>query len=66
MAEVLLRAKGTCERCKSPAPFTRKSHQTPYLEVHHIIRLADGGKDTIENTLALCPNCHRELHFGAD
>ena len=65
VAEVILRAKGTCERCKSPAPFTRKSNQTPYLEVHHIIRLADGGKDTIENTLALCPNCHRELHFGA-
>ncbi|MGQ9558779.1 MAG: HNH endonuclease [Desulfurispora sp.] len=22
----------------------------------------DGGKDTIENTVALCPNCHRKMH----
>ncbi len=34
------------------------------LEVHHVIRLADGGSDTINNSVALCPNCHRELHFG--
>ncbi|PUZ91439.1 hypothetical protein DC365_24640, partial [Vibrio vulnificus] len=20
--------------------------------------------DTVENSIALCPNCHRELHFG--
>ncbi|HHX8674564.1 TPA: HNH endonuclease [Vibrio alginolyticus] len=20
--------------------------------------------DILENTVALCPNCHRELHFG--
>ncbi|WP_242616661.1 HNH endonuclease signature motif containing protein [Vibrio vulnificus] len=38
----------------------------PHLSLEKVIRLADGGKDTIENTLALCPNCHRELHFGAD
>ncbi len=23
----------------------------------------DGGDDTVENALGLCPNCHRELHF---
>ncbi|MCG0031085.1 HNH endonuclease [Vibrio parahaemolyticus] len=23
-----------------------------------------GGLDILENTVALCPNCHRELHFG--
>jgi len=26
--------------------------------------LANGGSDTIENTIALCPNCHREFHYG--
>ena len=35
-----------------------------YLEVHHLKRLADGGSDTIENAVAVCPNCHRELHFN--
>ncbi|MED1646024.1 HNH endonuclease [Brevibacillus agri] len=64
IAEVLVRANGICEKCKSPAPFIRASDGTPYLEVHHKIRLADGGEDTVENAIAVCPNCHRELHFG--
>lgn len=61
---VLERANGICERCDKPAPFKRASDSTPYLEVHHKIRLADGGEDTVENTIAVCPNCHRELHYG--
>jgi 5-methylcytosine-specific restriction enzyme A len=64
VAEVLLRANGLCERCREPAPFLRNKDRTPYLEVHHRQRLADDGEDTIENAIALCPNCHRELHFG--
>lgn len=62
--EVLERANGICEKCKNPAPFIRKKDKTPYLEVHHIIRLADSGDDTIENAIAVCPNCHRELHYA--
>ena len=64
VAEVLLRAKGNCESCNSPTPFIRKSDNTPYLEVHHSIQLAIGGDDTVENAEALCPNCHREKHYG--
>jgi 5-methylcytosine-specific restriction endonuclease McrA len=64
IAEALIRANGICEKCDKEAPFKRKSDGTPYLEVHHIKRLADGGEDTIENAIAVCPNCHRELHFG--
>jgi 5-methylcytosine-specific restriction endonuclease McrA len=63
-AEVLERAAGRCERCKAKAPFRRASDNTPYLEVHHIIRLADGGEDTVDNAVALCPNCHRKSHYG--
>ncbi|MBY8114030.1 HNH endonuclease [Vibrio fluvialis] len=37
----------------------------PYLEVHHLIRLIDDGPDTPENCVAVCPNCHRELHYGS-
>ena len=55
------RAAGHCELCKEPAPFPKKSGE-PYLEVHHIEWLAKGGSDTIENTVALCPNCHRKMH----
>ncbi len=63
-AEVLMRANGHCEGCGNPAPFLRKADGTPYLEVHHRIQLSQGGEDTVENATALCPNCHRELHFG--
>ncbi len=38
----------------------------PFTEVHHLVRLADGGPDTIDNTVCVCPNHHRELHHGAD
>jgi len=64
VAEVLLRANGVCERCRCPAPFRRKSDQTPYLEVHHTIPLAAGGLDVVANAEALCPNCHRKAHYG--
>ena len=60
----LRRAKGYCEKCGCKAPFIRKSDHTPYLEVHHKIPLSNGGGDNLDNTIALCPNCHRELHFG--
>ncbi|WP_081891471.1 HNH endonuclease [Verrucomicrobium sp. BvORR106] len=62
-AYVLRRSAGHCERCGAPAPFLTPEG-SPYLEVHHIVTLAEGGQDTINNTVALCPNCHRECHLG--
>jgi len=62
VAERLFLAEGNCENCKKPAPFLRSSNQTPFLEVHHKIPLSQGGYDILENTVALCPNCHREMH----
>jgi 5-methylcytosine-specific restriction protein A len=61
---VLARAKGKCEGCCQPAPFLRKDN-TPYLEPHHIRRVSDGGPDHPRYVIALCPNCHREAHFGS-
>ena len=26
--------------------------------------LAAGGEDSLENVLAMCPNCHRQAHYG--
>jgi 5-methylcytosine-specific restriction protein A len=54
-------AAGICDLCEQVAPFKNKQHQ-PYSECHHIAWLAQGGEDTIENTVALCPNCHRRMH----
>jgi len=64
IAEVLTRAGGICEQCKCSAPFPRRSDGSPYLEVHHKKGLAKGGEDTVENAVALCPNCHRQAHYG--
>lgn len=66
IAVILKRAKGKCELCGCDAPFQRVSDGSPYLEVHHWIQLSDGGEDTVENACALCPNCHKQAHFGKD
>jgi 5-methylcytosine-specific restriction protein A len=55
------RADGICQLCEEPAPFNNKKGE-PFLEFHHIIWLSKGGEDTIENSVALCPNCHRKMH----
>lgn len=60
---VLARAAAKCELCGKEAPFLRKDG-TPYLEPHHIKRLADEGPDHPDSIAALCPNCHREVHYG--
>jgi len=62
---VLQRAAGRCECCLVPAPFVDATG-TPFLEVHHLVPLARGGPDTVENTTAVCPNCHRAMHLGRD
>ena len=59
------RANGICQLCEQKAPFFDKKGE-PYLESHHIIWLSAGGTDSIENTVALCPNCHRKMHIVAD
>jgi len=64
VVEVLDRAKGICENCRKVAPFKKDIDDKPYLEVHHRIPLAEGGNDTVENAIALCPNCHRHTHYG--
>lgn len=61
----LARSKGRCEGCGKDAPF-RNLKKQPYLEPHHTTRRADGGPDTPENVIALCPNCHRRVHSGID
>jgi 5-methylcytosine-specific restriction enzyme A len=57
------RAKGICECCGKPAPFTTKAGH-PNLEPHHTTRLVDGGPDDPAFVGAICPNCHREIHHG--
>ncbi len=55
------RANGCCQLCGLPAPFRDKTSE-PYLELHHIRSLSQGGHDTVVNCVALCPNCHKKMH----
>jgi 5-methylcytosine-specific restriction protein A len=61
----LTRAGGQCEQCGADAPFSTKLGR-PYLEVHHTHRLADDGPDHPAWVAAICPTCHRRIHFGID
>ncbi|MEC2072491.1 HNH endonuclease [Alkalihalophilus marmarensis] len=59
------RANGICEGCSNQAPFKAINGQ-PYLEVHHLRRLSDGGPDHPEWVAALCPTCHMRCHHAED
>ena len=56
------KAQGKCEYCGQLGFI--KVDGKPYVEVHHILSLADRGPDTIENVIALCADHHREAHYG--
>lgn len=62
---VLRRATGVCEGCSTPAPFVTRDGR-PYLEPHHTRRRADGGPDNPNWVIALCPTCHKRVHYGID
>jgi 5-methylcytosine-specific restriction protein A len=62
---VLQRANGHCEACGAAAPFVTAGG-SPYLEPHHITRLADEGPDHPARVIGLCPNCHRRAQYADD
>lgn len=56
---VRMRADGHCELCGQKAPF--EIDGKPYLQFEHIVPVTLGGKDTISNIAAVCPNCNARL-----
>ncbi len=60
----LARAKGKCQYCESSG--FRLPNGSIFLETHHVIPLAENGADSASNVVALCPNHHREAHYGRD
>jgi len=51
----LMRDDYQCTQCKK---------KNVLLDAHHIIWKELGGKDTIENLIALCKTCHQKVHKG--
>lgn len=41
-----------------------KPNNKPYIEVHHIISLCDGGEDAIWNLVVVCAHHHKMAHFS--
>lgn len=62
----LARAEGKCEMPDCTHMLFVRDDDTPYLEVHHINPLGENGPDCFENAAALCPHCHRRLHYGKE
>ncbi|MET4277584.1 MULTISPECIES: EVE domain-containing protein [unclassified Bradyrhizobium] len=65
---IAIARKRAGHRCEVPGcnhpPFLG-ADGLPYCEVHHVIPLAEGGEDRIENAACLCPSHHREVHLGS-
>ena len=64
ISAVRKRANYCCERCGWQGFEIENGDK--YVEVHHLKMLAEGGADIPENAVALCPNCHREFHYGVN
>jgi 5-methylcytosine-specific restriction protein A len=65
LARVKELADGRCECCGADAPFVRPDG-TKFLEHHHVRPLSEGGPDYVSNSVMLCPNCHRAIHFSRE
>lgn len=57
------RANYSCELCGNAAPFVMPD-ETSHLEAYHIAPINKDVKDTTDNTVALCPNCHRKMELN--
>ena len=54
---VLVRDRHQCHDCQRQG--------LSRVEVHHLVHLADGGSDDLENLICLCYDCHRARHASA-
>lgn len=50
-----------CADCRNT--FTKPDGQ-PYIEVHHIVALSEGGEDSLWNLAVLCAHHHKMAHFA--
>ena len=66
----LARAKHKCEVDEKHPSFTRKNTNLEYTEPHHLIPMSyqdsfESSLDVEANIVALCSNCHNQIHYGA-
>lgn len=66
-----LRSRYMCEVNPQHRTFTAKANNMPFVEGHHLIPFCkrnefDVNIDIVENIVALCPVCHRQVHLATD
>jgi len=59
---VIQRSEGCCEYCGKRG--FEMDDGSFYVEAHHVIALSEQGPDTVDNVIALCPEHHRQAHYG--
>jgi predicted HNH restriction endonuclease len=44
----------------------KKKNGESFIEAHHIVQLSEGKEGSLctDNVILLCPNCHKEVHYG--
>lgn len=44
----------------------KKRDDTEFIEAHHLVQISERHADSLctENIILVCPNCHREIHYG--
>lgn len=67
--EAIMKANYLCQHDSSHQFFISKATHHNYVEAHHLIPIAyqalfTNGIDVVENVVALCPVCHRCIHYG--
>jgi hypothetical protein len=66
IAFVHRRSEYRCEMPKCNYVGFKKLNGEFFIETHHIKPLSEDGEDSISNVAALCPNCHRKMHYSYD
>ena len=61
----LMRDLYQCTQCAKSNPRLRlRGKKNIKIDAHHILWKEHGGKDTIENLITLCRQCHKKVHKG--
>ena len=65
--EVKRRDRWRCQDCGVRSESrTLSREEGAKLHVHHITPKSEGGKDTMENLITLCEECHQKRHSNPD
>lgn len=62
---LICRKKASYKNCQICGFTFKKKNGDSYNEIHHVIPLSKNGKDAEINTLVLCANCHRQMHYAS-